>query len=198
MCLLVVAWQAHPRYPLVVAANRDEFHERPDGADGEMAATVGHPGRSRSARQRNLAGAGPAAALRSGHELPGSAEAPAARLLRAAVSFRVTWAVRRLRRLFSAPSRRRPRPTPDSTCCSRTGTRSGTAATAPTPTGRRRKPLRARPGAWGLRTVESVPGYPVAEAPACAAGIRSVARAGDRADAGAVRHARGPHPRADG
>ena len=29
MCLLVIAWQAHPRYPLVVAANRDEFHERP-------------------------------------------------------------------------------------------------------------------------------------------------------------------------
>lgn len=32
MCLLVVAWQAHPRYPLVVAANRDEFHERPTAA----------------------------------------------------------------------------------------------------------------------------------------------------------------------
>lgn len=29
MCLLVLAWQAHPRYGLVVAANRDEFHERP-------------------------------------------------------------------------------------------------------------------------------------------------------------------------
>src|SRR5256714_1220603 len=29
MCLLVLAWQVHPRYPLVVAANRDEFHERP-------------------------------------------------------------------------------------------------------------------------------------------------------------------------
>lgn len=28
MCLLVLAWQAHPRYRLVVAANRDEFHER--------------------------------------------------------------------------------------------------------------------------------------------------------------------------
>ena len=29
MCLVFVGWQAHPRYPLVVAANRDEFHARP-------------------------------------------------------------------------------------------------------------------------------------------------------------------------
>ena len=29
MCLLVLAWQTHPRYRLVVAANRDEFHDRP-------------------------------------------------------------------------------------------------------------------------------------------------------------------------
>ena len=29
MCLLVLAWQSHARYRLVVAANRDEYHERP-------------------------------------------------------------------------------------------------------------------------------------------------------------------------
>ncbi len=29
MCLILVAWQAHPDHPLVVAANRDEFHARP-------------------------------------------------------------------------------------------------------------------------------------------------------------------------
>ena len=32
MCLLVLAWRAHPRYRLVVAANRDEFHARPAAA----------------------------------------------------------------------------------------------------------------------------------------------------------------------
>jgi len=29
MCLILFAWQAHPRYALVVAANREEFHARP-------------------------------------------------------------------------------------------------------------------------------------------------------------------------
>jgi uncharacterized protein with NRDE domain len=29
MCLLAIAWKTHPRYRLVVAANRDEFHDRP-------------------------------------------------------------------------------------------------------------------------------------------------------------------------
>lgn len=32
MCLIALAWQAHPDYPLIVAANRDEFHHRPAAA----------------------------------------------------------------------------------------------------------------------------------------------------------------------
>lgn len=34
MCILLAVWRQHPRYDLVVAANRDEFHDRPSaGAD---------------------------------------------------------------------------------------------------------------------------------------------------------------------
>src|SRR4051812_1685707 len=40
MCLLVLAWRCHPRYRLVVAANRDEFHERPAAG---LAAWDDHP-----------------------------------------------------------------------------------------------------------------------------------------------------------
>jgi uncharacterized protein with NRDE domain len=32
MCLILTAWRVHPRYPLVIAANRDEFHRRPTAA----------------------------------------------------------------------------------------------------------------------------------------------------------------------
>jgi uncharacterized protein with NRDE domain len=32
MCLILVAWQKHSAFPLVVAANRDEFHARPAAA----------------------------------------------------------------------------------------------------------------------------------------------------------------------
>ncbi|HEV2272049.1 MAG TPA: NRDE family protein [Steroidobacteraceae bacterium] len=38
MCLLVLAWNTHPRYRLVVAANRDEYHDRPTAALGRWPA----------------------------------------------------------------------------------------------------------------------------------------------------------------
>ncbi len=41
MCLLVLAWQAHPRYRLIVAANRDEFHERPAAPLAQWAGAAG-------------------------------------------------------------------------------------------------------------------------------------------------------------
>lgn len=34
MCLVAIAWRAHPRYPLVVAGNRDEQHARPAAPAG--------------------------------------------------------------------------------------------------------------------------------------------------------------------
>jgi len=34
MCLILVAWKVHARLPLVVAANRDEFHGRPAARAG--------------------------------------------------------------------------------------------------------------------------------------------------------------------
>lgn len=34
MCLIVAAWKVHPDWPLIVAANRDEFHGRPASPAG--------------------------------------------------------------------------------------------------------------------------------------------------------------------
>lgn len=34
MCLITLAYHIHPRFPLVLAANRDEFHERPTAPAG--------------------------------------------------------------------------------------------------------------------------------------------------------------------
>jgi len=38
---VVFAWQAHPRYPLVLAANRDEFFDRPTDAAGWWTDNIG-------------------------------------------------------------------------------------------------------------------------------------------------------------
>src|ERR1700722_4432567 len=32
MCLILLVWRAHSHYPLLLAANRDEYHERPSAA----------------------------------------------------------------------------------------------------------------------------------------------------------------------
>ena len=41
MCLLVLAWNAHPRYRLLVAANRDEYHDRAAAPLGTWPARAG-------------------------------------------------------------------------------------------------------------------------------------------------------------
>ena len=39
MCLVAIAWRAHPRYPLIIAGNRDEAHARPSTPAGWWADT---------------------------------------------------------------------------------------------------------------------------------------------------------------
>ena len=62
MCLVFVGWRAHPRYALVVAANRDEYHARPTApaAPWEESGTGGTAGGggagSGEAKGRILAG----------------------------------------------------------------------------------------------------------------------------------------------
>ena len=65
MCLVFVAWRAHPRYRLVVAANRDEYHARPTAPAAPWEPEAGSP-----VQPPPPAPAEPP--LRAGHALPAS------------------------------------------------------------------------------------------------------------------------------
>jgi hypothetical protein len=54
MCLALIAFAAHPRYRLIIAANRDEFHARPAApaawwAEGFSPAAISRPAERGSA-----------------------------------------------------------------------------------------------------------------------------------------------------
>jgi uncharacterized protein with NRDE domain len=74
MCLILLGWRMHPEFPVVLAANRDEFHERPTahaawwppdanilaGRDLKAGGTwLGVSRRGRFAALTNFRGAGP-------------------------------------------------------------------------------------------------------------------------------------------
>jgi len=56
VCLVFVAWRAHPRYRLVVAANRDEFHGRPTAPAAPWEDIAGPPNGEPAAARPILAG----------------------------------------------------------------------------------------------------------------------------------------------
>ena len=75
MCLLVLAWNAHPRYRLVLAANRDEYPRAPADPLAQVAAAERHPRGPRSEGRRHLARPRSGPPLRRRHELPRAAAA---------------------------------------------------------------------------------------------------------------------------
>ena len=79
MCLVFVGWRVHPRYPLVVAANRDEYHARPTAPAAPWEEEPGRAGGERAAA-RAVARAGGARALADLHGPAGGGPA-AARIL---------------------------------------------------------------------------------------------------------------------
>ncbi len=55
MCLLVLAWNAHPRYRLVPCRECDEYHERACGSARQMARAERHPRGARPESRRRVA-----------------------------------------------------------------------------------------------------------------------------------------------
>ena len=78
MCLVLVVWRVHPRYPCLVAANRDEFHARPAAARRLVAGSSADTRRAGSRSRRDLAGHDSHGPICRAHELPRSRTAAAA------------------------------------------------------------------------------------------------------------------------
>jgi folate-binding protein YgfZ len=70
MCLILVAWRVHPDYPLVVAANRDEFFRPPHGTGGLLEGRTAGAGRARPRGGRHLDGHHPRRTLRRPDQFP--------------------------------------------------------------------------------------------------------------------------------
>ena len=179
MCLLVLAWRVHPRYRLIVAANRDEYHERPTAPLAQVAGAERHPRRAGPARRRHLARRRSPPPLRRGHEFPRAAAAAAlgAVARRAGPGLPGAGGAARGN---SSPAWRRMRPaTPASICCSATR---DAAVVRLEPAG----PVRAPAAARGLRAQQRVSRH--ARGPNCAA-CASASRPGSarRADRSGAR-----------
>ncbi len=132
MCLLVIAWQVHPRYRLVVAANRDEFHERPTEpmAKWPAAAMTSSPAGTCGRAERGWDR--PAPEVRDRHELPRAAAPRSGRPFARRTSFPAIYVIqRRSPSTFIRPRARSRNSTPASICClTDRGLASGTYPTA--------------------------------------------------------------------
>ncbi len=119
MCLILFAWQSHPRYSLVVAANRDEFHQRPSAPAGFWDDCPGYPGRPGPAGRRHLAGRHALGAFCRDHQLPrtGSPRTAARTVTRAPGPGLPGCRLARHSNMHEAWPRP-ARPTGDTTCCS--------------------------------------------------------------------------------
>ena len=151
MCLLVLAWRCHPRFRLVVAANRDEFHARPaaplapwDDPPASWAAATCRPEGAWFAHRRARGAVGIVTNFREFGRRRRSAPSRGG-LIPAYLA-----ASRAARRLPAARWKPMRRGMPASTCCSPTANRSGTPRIAPTSS-------RAsfRPASMGCRTSSS-------------------------------------------
>ena len=167
MCLVLLALAAHPRYAVVLAANRDEYHARPAAPAAWWGGRLAR--RTRPRRRRHLAGRDPRRPLGGHHQRTraGPPRSPCA------VAWRAGGALSRAR------LGRRPRDARDRAV--------GRAAQRLQPAGRRERPralgFESRPGGPGaragrLRPLQPAARHALAEGRADQGGLRRLVPAG--------------------